>query len=161
VASSCSKKRNDITGNTLRVYFYLVRRRDNCSVRDIQRALGFSSTSTAYYHLEKLMNRGILIRDSFGNYDVDDDVSIGFMRSFFIVRGFVFPKQLVYAVTTTALSVFFVVSFWNYIGVTAIMSLIPNFLASGILWYNTARQWSTLPSVDKECSTTPQRSSNL
>lgn len=143
------KEQVEISGNTLLVYWYLLRRRQGCGVREIQRALGFSSSSTAHYHLEKLACKGILTKDSYGNYKINDKVRLGVINPFVFVRGFVFPKQLLYAVATTIMCVFFVASFWKFLTLTIILALSPGIVASGIFWYETAKLWLSLPSFKR------------
>jgi predicted DNA-binding transcriptional regulator len=41
-------KQEENSGNTLRVYWYILKKRENCGVREVQRALGFSSSSSAH-----------------------------------------------------------------------------------------------------------------
>ncbi|NIM45531.1 MAG: hypothetical protein GTN80_07805, partial [Nitrososphaeria archaeon] len=49
------KFESELKGKTLLVYWYLIKERgDSVGVREIQRALKFSSPSVASYHLEKL-----------------------------------------------------------------------------------------------------------
>ncbi len=103
----------ELSGNTLTVYFYLLRNRQNCGVREIQRALGFSSSSSAYYHLEKLAHRGILTKDSYGNYRINEGTKVRLIDRFFVIRGLVFPKQLVYASATSIMCLLFTLLFWD------------------------------------------------
>jgi len=140
------KEQEEISGNTLLVYWYLLRKRQSCGVREIQRALGFSSSSTAHYHLEKLIYKGVLTKDSYGNYRINDEAKVGSIGAFFLVRGFAFPKQLFYATVTSIMCVTFVAFFWKTLTLTVILALSPGILASGIFWYDTVRVWRSLPS---------------
>jgi hypothetical protein len=139
----------EISGNTLLVYIYILKRGQNCGVREIQRALGFSSSSSAYYHLEKLTHSGVLTKDCYGNYKINDETKVRFIDRFFVIHRLVFPKQLVYASVTTLMCVFFVVLFWNSLTPTVILALSPGFLASGIHWYVAVRLWFSLPRFEK------------
>lgn len=143
------KEQAEISGNTLRVYWYILRKRHGCGVREVQRALGFSSSSTAHYHLEKLMYKGMLTKDSYGNYKVNNTAKVRFLSPFVFVRGFVFPMQLLYAVATTIMCVLFVVFFWESLTLTVILALSPGILASGIFWYNAIKVWRSLPSFNR------------
>jgi hypothetical protein len=98
-----------ISGNTLRVYWYILKRRETCGVREVQRALGFSSSSSAYYHLEKLANKGFLIKDKYGTYQANSKAKTGIISPFVIVYGFLFLRQLVYAIVTTIMDVSFLI----------------------------------------------------
>lgn len=140
------KDQPEVSGNTLRVYWYVLRKRQNCGVREVQRALGFSSSSTAHYHLEKLVDKGILIRDSYGNYRVNDKARVKMISPFILVRGFAFPKQFLYALATTIMCVFFTIFFWNSFTLAVIIALSPGILACGIFWYESLTLWLSLPS---------------
>lgn len=140
------KERVEISGNTLLVYFYLLKKRQGCGVREIQRALGFSSSSTAHYHLEKLADKGVLLKDSYGNYKINEAAKVGLINPFFIIFGFVFPKQFIYAVATTMMSTFFLALFWNSLTLTVVLALTPGIVASVIFWYEAVKLWRSLPS---------------
>jgi hypothetical protein len=136
----------EVSGNTLLVYFFLLKKRQTCGVREIQRALGFSSSSSAYYHLEKLVQRGVLIKDLHGNYRINEEMKVRLFDRFFVVHGFVFPKQLLYAVVTTIMCLSFVLLLRNSLTLTVVLALLPGFVASGIFWYDAAELWLSLPS---------------
>jgi hypothetical protein len=142
-------KREEISGNTLRVYWYILKNRENCSVREVQRALGFSSSSSAYYHLEKLADKGFLIKDKYGSYQVNNKVKTGSISPFVLVHGFVFPRQLIYAVVTTVMNVLFLMFFWRFLALTIALALAPGILACIIFWYETVKLWPSLPSFEE------------
>jgi hypothetical protein len=142
-------RQEEISGNTLRVYWYVLKKKEGCGVREIQRALGFSSSSSAHYHLEKLADKGFLIRNEYGSYHVNSRVKSGVISSFVFVRGFVFPRQLFYAVITTAMNVLFLMFFWGFLSLAIILALAPGFLACLIFWYETVRLWPSLPSFEE------------
>ena len=148
--SGDEKESVDISGSTLLVYYYLLKNGQECGVREIQRALGFSSSSSAHYHLEKLAHKGILTKDAYGNYKINDEVKVRLIERFFVFHGHMFPKQLLYAATTTSMCLFFTLFFWNSLTLTVILALLPGVVASGILWYDAAKLWSSLPSFKKD-----------
>ena len=135
----------DISGNTLNVYFYLLRKKQTCGVREIQRAMGFSSPSSAYYHLEKLAHNRILTKDSYGNYKVNGETKVRLIDRFFVVHGIVFPKQIIYATATTLMCLSFTFLFWKAITPTVFLALLPGIVASIILWYDAVKLYSSLP----------------
>jgi hypothetical protein len=159
--SGYKREFEEISGNTLLVYFYFLKKRQRCGVREIQRALGFSSSSSAYYHLEKLARKGILTKDPYGNYRVNEEVKVRLVDRFFVIHGLVFPKQVIYASATTIMCLSFALLFWNSLALTVILALLPGVLASGIFWYDAARLWSTLPSFKQDRSTVLENCSNV
>ena len=139
-------KQEEISGNTLRVYWYILKKRENCGVREVQRALGFSSSSSAHYHLEKLADKGFLIKDKYGSYQVNSKMKTGSISPFMLVHGFIFPRQLFYALATTVMNVFFLTFFWKSLTPIVFLALTPGILACIIFWYETVRLWPSLPS---------------
>jgi hypothetical protein len=136
----------EISGNTLLVYWYIYKKGNACGVREVQRALGFSSSSTAHYHLEKLEYKRLLTKDAYGNYVVNNKVKVGVVSPFIFVHGVVFPRQLIYAAASTVMWVFFLAFFWKFLTTTIVLALLPGVVASGIFWYETVRLWASLPS---------------
>ncbi|RLI19570.1 hypothetical protein DRO49_00220, partial [Candidatus Bathyarchaeota archaeon] len=84
----------ELKGKTLLVYLYLLRsRRSTVGVREVQRALGFSSPSVAAYHLNKLRELG-LVESVRGDYRLSRLVKVGVLRRFIAIRGLLLPRLL-------------------------------------------------------------------
>ena len=143
-------RKEEISGNTLRVYWYVLKKKDSCGVREIQRALGFSSSSSAHYHLEKLADKGFLIRNNYGSYHVNGKVRSGMISPFVFVRGLVFPRQLLYAVVITLMNALFLIFLWGFLSLTVVLALTPGILACLIFWYETVRLWPSLASFEED-----------
>jgi len=142
-------KQEEISGNTLRVYWYILKKRESCGVREIQRALGFSSSSSAHYHLEKLAAKGFLIKNKYGSYQANNKVKTGITSSFVFIHGFIFPRQLFYAMVTTIMNILFLIFFWRFLVLTVALALAPGILACIIFWYETMKLWPSLPSFEE------------
>jgi hypothetical protein len=67
---------NELEGNTLTVYAYIVRADRPVGTRDVTRGAELSSTSVAHRHLQKLENLGLIEKDSYGNYTLKQKASI-------------------------------------------------------------------------------------
>ena len=78
-------------GTSLRVYLYLLTRRGPVGVREVQRALGFRSPSTARHHLERLVSLGLASRDDRG-YRARRPT--GILSGYILVAGRLVPKML-------------------------------------------------------------------
>lgn len=78
--------------NTFRVYLYMLKAKKS-SARDIQKALGFSSTWLATHHLEKLEKLGLVTKDRYGDYNVLRRY-FGVLRFFFITGKWIVPRML-------------------------------------------------------------------
>lgn len=140
------KLSSELKGNTLSVYWYfLTRRRNPIGVREVQRALHFSSSSTADYHLKKLIGLGLIDKDSFGNYKVKRVVKVGIIGAFLFVGRFVFPKHLIYSIITSTMILLFLLSFAERLSLIVFAALLPGILATVIFWYETVTVWKHRP----------------
>jgi len=135
----------ELSGNTLSIYWYFLSKRNPVGVREIQRALGFSSSSTANYHLEKLMTLGLIEKDAFGNYRVKRVVKVGIMRSFLFFSKVTFPKHLLYALVTSLMILFFIFLFMDALSPLLTAALLPAIVAAVIFWYEAMSVWRLKP----------------
>jgi repressor of nif and glnA expression len=67
---------NELEGNTLTVYAYIVRADKPVGTRDVTRGANLSSTSVAHRHLQKLENLGLIEKNSYGDYILKEKASI-------------------------------------------------------------------------------------
>jgi hypothetical protein len=134
---------SELKGNTLRVYWHLLRINDSTGPREIQRKLNFSSPALAAYHLEKLVELG-LVEKGVGEYKLVKIVDVGVIRHFMRLRGFMFPRNILYATMFTSLLVFFLLQM-KHVNFYSVFALIFGFLGTGILWYEAVRMWQSKP----------------
>ena len=86
----------ELTGTTLRVYLYILRsRKEYVGVREIMRALNMRTPSHAYYHLDKLVRKGLLTK-KYGEYHLVKSVKIDLLRDYIILGGSIVPKFAFY-----------------------------------------------------------------
>jgi len=135
---------SNLKGNTLRVYWYLLRASNGVvKVRETQRALGFSSPALAVYHLEKLRELG-LVKKIRGEYHLAKVVNVGVLKQFMKIGTFVLPRYTLYAALLTTLLLFYL-SQLREINFYSLFALLFGILATGILWYETVRAWRQKP----------------
>ena len=60
----------ELEGNTLSVYAYIVRTNEPVGVREVTRGVDLSSTSVTYHHLQKLETLGLIEKNSYGQYSL-------------------------------------------------------------------------------------------
>ena len=138
------KVEGELKGNTLRVYWILLKSKEGIiGVREIQRALGFSSPALASYHLRKLEELG-LVREERGEYRLTRDVRVGVLKQFTKIGGFMLPRYVLYATMFTTLLAFYL-SQLREINFYSLFGLIFGVLGTGILWYETLRVWRQRP----------------
>ena len=99
---------SQLKGNTLRVYWYLLQSPNNSAgPRDIQRKLKFSSPSLAAYHLDKLVELG-LVEKVVGEYQLRKVVDVGVLKQFTRLGGVILPRHVLYASMWSTIFAFFV-----------------------------------------------------
>jgi hypothetical protein len=66
----------ELEGNTLNVYSYVVHVGKPVGTRDVTRGAGLSSPSVAHRHLQKLEDLGLIERNQYGNYILKEKTSV-------------------------------------------------------------------------------------
>ncbi len=135
---------SELKGNTLRVYWYVLNNTDkSIGVREVQRALKFSSPTLALYHLEKLRELGLVSKDS-GEYRLVKEVKVDVLKVFVRVWRFFVPRFALYAVLFTVLTSYLVtqvvrLDFYSFFG------LLLGSAATAIFWVETWKTWRQRP----------------
>jgi predicted DNA-binding transcriptional regulator len=137
---------SELKGKTLLVYWYLLQQSTHTvGIREVQRALGFSSPSIAVHHLEKLQDLGLVKKKGTGEYVLEEEVKVGILRFFTRMGRFLVPRYLFY-------SVLFLTMLVAYLALCIVNQLAPNLYvlifgltANVILWFETFRLWRAKP----------------
>src|SRR6202142_566273 len=66
----------ELEGNTLNVYAYIVHAAKPVGTRDVTRGAGLSSTSVAHRHLQKLEDYGLIEKNDYGDYILKEKTSV-------------------------------------------------------------------------------------
>jgi predicted DNA-binding transcriptional regulator len=139
---------SQLKGNTLRVYVYVVTHR-KCGVREVQRALHFSSSSLAQYHLGKLVDLG-LVKENSGEYLLAEEVKTDVLKDFLRVGTFIVPRFIFYAVFFTIVTAFLGLELAFYspssssssdLGGAEVLFLGLLGFACAVFWYEALRAW--------------------
>ncbi|MCW4046339.1 MAG: hypothetical protein NWE99_02080 [Candidatus Bathyarchaeota archaeon] len=135
---------NVLKGNTLRVYWLLLRSNKGAvGVRETQRALRFSSPALAVYHLDKLTELGLAEKTN-GEYRLVKAVNVGVLKQFVRFGAFMLPRHFLYATMFTTLLIFFLTQF-NRVDFYSTFALFLGLLAAGIMWFETFKAWRQKP----------------
>jgi DNA-binding transcriptional ArsR family regulator len=133
---------SELKGKSLRVYWYLLKQANPVGIREVQRALGFSSPSIANHHLEKLMSLGLIEKDEYGRYLLKEYVNVGVLQSFTKIGKFLLPRYSFYASFFTTLLIVYIYQYARALNVFAFSSM---FIATIIFWYETISVWRRKP----------------
>jgi len=135
---------SELKGNTLRVYWALLNSENSVmGVRELQRELGFSSPALATYHLNKLEDLGLVVKER-GDYRLVREVKVGILKQFIKLGAFMLPRYVLYATMFTTLLVFFLSQLKEF-SFYSVFALIFGVLSTVILWYETIRVWRQKP----------------
>ena len=135
---------SQLKGNTLKVYWYLLKAPSaSAGIREVQRALKFSSPTLAQYHLEKLRGLGLVKKES-TEYVLASDVKVGVLKQFYRFGTVLVPRFVSYAVLFTVFLGFllFIVAEVTLVAAFAFLLAISGTV---IFWYETVRAMRERP----------------
>lgn len=135
----------ELEGNTLNVYAYIVHAAKPVGTRDVTRGACLSSTSVAHRHLQKLEYLGLIEKNSYGDYILKEKASINghvwvgrnlvprlMFYSFFFMGAF--GAEIAIIILSSLIDGMVVeTSFFFLTGMTAVAMIL--FLIEGILLY--------------------------
>ncbi len=135
-----------LKGKTLLVYWYLLQQSNHTvGVREVQRALGFSSPSIAMHHLEKLQDLNLVEKKGTGEYVLVGEIKVGILRFFTRMGRFLVPRYLFYSILlSTMLITYLILCGWSQI-LPSFYAVMFGLIASVIFWIETIRLWRAKP----------------
>jgi DNA-binding transcriptional ArsR family regulator len=135
-----------LRGKAWKVYWFLLKTGKPVSVREVQRALHFSSPSVANHHLEQLRELGLVQKQEIGgHYLLVSEVKIGVLRHYVKLGKLLFPRYFFYAVFSTVFYVAYLLFLFQ--GFTRENLFIVSFgaIVCAVFWYEAYRVWSMRP----------------
>lgn len=132
----------DLRGKTLKVYLYLLGKNEPIGVREVQRALGFSSPSVAFHHIEKLLNIGLIEKDNYSRYYAVKKVDVAILQPFTKIGRFMLPRLAFYAAFFTTLTITYIIQNLNTFDPYAVIF---SLAATFAFWYEALRTWFKKP----------------
>jgi len=135
-----------LRGKAWKVYWYLLRNGKPASVREVQRALRFSSPSVANHHLEQLRELGLVEKqDIGGQYVLVSQVKIGVLRHYVKLGKLLFPRYFFYAVFSTVFYVSYLAFFLQDLTRENLFIISFGAIICVIFWYEAYRVWTMRP----------------
>jgi len=127
-----------LQGRTLHVYLYLQKKKEPSGIREVQRDLGMSSPSVAEYQVEKLVEMGLALRDSYGRVFVTRKVKVKALESYVSFGRFMVPRLAFYASIFTTIAALYAVLSASSLSLYGV--LVPS-AAAAILWFEAWKVW--------------------
>lgn len=134
-----------LKGKTMGVYALLVTH-GPMGVRDVQRALSFSSPSLALHHLNKLAELELVAKDEYGVYFVMKQVRVGSLTLFVKIGSRLIPRfafLITFFSSMLALYVVFLMS-WP-LRAQDIMYISMAVIGIAVLFYEALKMWRLRP----------------
>jgi len=132
----------EIRGNTLKVYLYLLRH-GSSELRDIQHGVGLSSASLASYHLSKLTEAGFVTQDEHGRYSAVKEASDRVLEGYSRMGPAIVPQLFFFSLLFTILVAFFSFEVLNGEGFAPYLVVVSAAMVV-VFWYETVRLWRKL-----------------
>lgn len=84
-----------LQGKTLKIYWFLLTHGE-CGIREIQRDLKISSPSTVSYHIDKLVEVGLVSKSKTEKYSVEEQAQSGILGLYVKIGTRMIPRILFY-----------------------------------------------------------------
>ncbi len=140
---SSSEIESELRGRTLRAYLFILKSGKSVGVRELQRALGLSSASVAYHHLDKLTRLGLIEKNEYGEYVLLKNSNVNVLQAFTQIGRLLVPRFTFYAVFFTTLLLGYLVVFFSR-GIDP-FAVAFGLFASLFAWFETVRTWRKRP----------------
>ena len=135
-----------LRGKAWKVYWFLLKSGQPVGVREVQRALRFSSPSVAFHHLEQLRELGLVEKQEIGgHYVLVSQVKIGVLKHYVKLGRLLFPRYFFYAVFSTTFYLIYVLTLMHGFTSENLFILMFGAIVSAIFWFEALRIWSMRP----------------
>jgi predicted DNA-binding transcriptional regulator len=135
-----------LKGKAWKVYWLLLKKGRPMSVREVEKALRFSSPSVAQHHLEQLRQIGLVQKEKTGgNYILASEVKIGVLKHFVKLGRLMFPRYFFYAIFSSAFYIAYIMILMQDLTRENLFILSFGVIVTLIFWYEALRFWRLKP----------------
>ena len=135
-----------LRGKAWKVYWYLLKHGNPAGIREVQRALHFSSPSIAFHHLEQLRELGLVEKQEVGGqYILVGEVKIGVLRHYVKLGKLLFPRYFFYALFSTLFFSLYLAIMVNSFTRDNLFIISFGAIICSIFWYEAYRVWGMRP----------------
>jgi DNA-binding transcriptional ArsR family regulator len=135
-----------LKGKAWKVYWYLLKKGSPVTVREVQRALHFSSPSIAHHHLEQLTELGLVEKQEIGgHYVLVSQVKIGVLRHYVKLGKLLFPRYFFYALFSTVFYAAYLLILVQSLTRDNLFIITFGAIVCAIFWYEAYRVWTMRP----------------
>lgn len=135
-----------LRGKAWKVYWFLLKNGAPVGVREVQRALRFSSPSIAFHHLEQLRELGLVEKQEVGShYVLVGQIKIGVLKHYVKLGKLLFPRYFFYALFSTLFYALYLLLMVNSFTRDNVFIILFGAIVCGIFWYEAYRVWGMKP----------------
>ena len=135
-----------LRGKAWKVYWFLLKNGAPVGVREVQRALHFSSPSIAFHHLEQLRELGLVEKQEVGShYVLVGQIKIGVLKHYVKLGKLLFPRYFFYALFSTLFYALYLLLMVNSFTRDNVFIILFGATVCGIFWYEAYRVWGMKP----------------
>ena len=119
---------------TLGIFVYMHKKRQAVGVREVQRALQISNPSTAYWHLNKLLDENVVVQHSNNTYELIKEfekvnkIPININLEYYLIKGRLFPGFLILIIFSVMILITLIITIsiqmYVFSSIVALFSLI-------------------------------------
>ena len=124
--------KHNISTVTWNVYLHILTSREPVGVREVWRELKFSSPSLAQYHINRLLEFGMVSQTSEGKYVASEEKRVETLKGFFLLYGRLVPRLVFYGALVAGILAFYVIARpieWNFRDLTVIVAALISIFA--------------------------------
>jgi predicted DNA-binding transcriptional regulator len=143
VKSKSGSKRN-VSAATWNIYLHILTSREGVGVRDIWRELRLSSPSLAQYHVNRLLELGMITQTGEGKYVANEEKRVEALKGFLLLRGKLVPRLVFYGALVAGVLAFYLMAWpveFNFRDLTVIAVAILSIVA---FFYEAVVQYRSL-----------------
>jgi hypothetical protein len=104
------KSKRNVSAPSWNVYLYILTSREPVGVREVWRELKLSSPSLAQYHVNRLLELGMVIQTSEGKYVASEEKRVEALKGFLLLYGKLVPRLVFYGALIAGLLGFYLLT---------------------------------------------------
>jgi hypothetical protein len=104
------RKKRNISAASWNVYLRILTSTEPVGVREIWRELKLSSPSLAQYHVNRLLELGMITQTNEGKYVASEEKRIEALKGFLLLRGKLVPRLVFYGALIAGLLAFYLMA---------------------------------------------------
>jgi hypothetical protein len=104
------RRKRSISTASWNVYLHILTSREPVGVREVWRELRLSSPSLAQYHVNRLLELGMITQTSEGKYVANEERRIEALRGFLLLHGRLVPRLVFYGALIAGILTFYVMA---------------------------------------------------